>query len=110
MQMSHIPALALPSQDTSLRQPKPRGAAPTARDTHRSPVLGAGRAGDRELEGIGVAGIAQGARRSGMAARERALLQGELVGGEDEADNRCLESLTRVPSKIMAQILRKGAL
>lgn len=35
----------------------------------------------------------------------------ERVGvGEDEPDNYCLESLTRVPSKIMAQILRKGAL
>lgn len=31
-------------------------------------------------------------------------------GGEDEPDNYCLESLTRIPSKIMAQILRKGAL
>lgn len=31
-------------------------------------------------------------------------------GGEDEPDNYYLESFTRMPSKIMAQILRKGAL
>lgn len=48
--------------------------------------------------------------RAGRDSREMCTSAERAGGGEDEPDNYCLESLTRVPSKIMAQILRKGAL
>lgn len=51
-----------------------------------------------------------GCPKAGRGNREMCTSAERADGGEDEPDNYYLESLTRVPSKIMAQILRKGAL
>lgn len=118
--VSGLPPAAFPGHGPLAAKSQPRDCSHGQTRTH-IPSLGAGRAGeavrrrgdDQELEAQG------GCRwhrynREGTQGRDKSggtcTSPERAGGGEDEPDNHCLESLTRVPSKIMAQILRKGAL